>query len=252
MIAFFRHIRKQLLAKSKFSKYLIYAVGEIILVVIGILIALQINNWNESQKLIRNERIILTSLKTDFLANVEKIDSVLKEQKKQKLTVVQYLRYFNSDTKITLDSLTLKLWWTTAYRPFHSTDGTLSSLLNSSRIDLIKNNTLKEKLTAFPSDYNTYKEHEEEYEYYVKLLRQFAADHFSFSPYVEGLENQPISIPAKGENWIGNLRHQNDVAGLALQLQWYTLPALENIKTKNSEILNLLNESIDENTKANQ
>lgn len=50
MIKFFRHIRQRLLSESKFSKYLLYAIGEIILVVIGILIALQINNWNEQRK----------------------------------------------------------------------------------------------------------------------------------------------------------------------------------------------------------
>ncbi len=47
MIKFFRHIRKQLLTENKFSKYLLYAIGEIVLVVIGILIALSINNWNK-------------------------------------------------------------------------------------------------------------------------------------------------------------------------------------------------------------
>ena len=51
MIKFFRHIRKSLLMENKTSKYFKYAIGEIILVVIGILIALQINNWNESRKL---------------------------------------------------------------------------------------------------------------------------------------------------------------------------------------------------------
>lgn len=50
MIKFFRKIRQKLLSENKFSKYLLYAIGEIILVVIGILIALQINNWNENQK----------------------------------------------------------------------------------------------------------------------------------------------------------------------------------------------------------
>jgi hypothetical protein len=50
MIKFFRHIRKGLLAENKFSKYLLYAIGEIVLVVIGILIALSINNWNERKK----------------------------------------------------------------------------------------------------------------------------------------------------------------------------------------------------------
>ena len=50
MLRFFRQIRQTLLTDNKFSKYLLYAVGEILLVVIGILIALQIDNWNEEQK----------------------------------------------------------------------------------------------------------------------------------------------------------------------------------------------------------
>jgi hypothetical protein len=50
MIKFFRKIRQKMLTENKFSKYLLYAIGEIILVVIGILIALQINNWNEGRK----------------------------------------------------------------------------------------------------------------------------------------------------------------------------------------------------------
>jgi len=59
MIKFFRKIRQRLLTENKFSKYLIYAIGEIILVVIGILIALQINNWNESNK---ERALVMTSL----------------------------------------------------------------------------------------------------------------------------------------------------------------------------------------------
>ncbi|MGB5237466.1 MAG: DUF6090 family protein [Flavobacteriaceae bacterium] len=50
MLQFFRKIRKRLLGENKFSRYLLYALGEILLVVIGILIALQINNWNENNK----------------------------------------------------------------------------------------------------------------------------------------------------------------------------------------------------------
>lgn len=50
MISFLRKIRQRLLKENHFSKYLLYAIGEIILVVIGILIALQINNWNEEKK----------------------------------------------------------------------------------------------------------------------------------------------------------------------------------------------------------
>ena len=70
MIKFFRKIRQKLLSENKFNKYIVYAIGEIILVVIGILIALQINNNNEATKNKEKEKIILkeilTSLNNDF------------------------------------------------------------------------------------------------------------------------------------------------------------------------------------------
>jgi len=50
MLKFFRTIRRRLLDSGRLRRYLVYALGEIILVVIGILIALQINNWNEDRK----------------------------------------------------------------------------------------------------------------------------------------------------------------------------------------------------------
>ena len=62
MIKFFRHIRRSLIQKNQMGKYFKYAIGEILLVVIGILIALQINNWNEDRKLKKEERA--TSLRT--------------------------------------------------------------------------------------------------------------------------------------------------------------------------------------------
>ena len=69
MIKFFRRIRKSLLLENKLSKYLLYAVGEILLVVVGILIALQVNNWNEEKKYKINERIILEDLKKNIETN---------------------------------------------------------------------------------------------------------------------------------------------------------------------------------------
>ena len=57
MIKFFRQIRYKLMSENKTSKYLKYAVGEILLVVIGILIALKVNDWNETQKQLRQESI---------------------------------------------------------------------------------------------------------------------------------------------------------------------------------------------------
>ena len=67
MIKFFRKIRQKMLTDNKFSKYLMYAVGEIILVVIGILIALAINNLNEESKIQKSIDSHLTILKQNLL-----------------------------------------------------------------------------------------------------------------------------------------------------------------------------------------
>lgn len=66
MLKFFRTIRRRLLESGSLKKYLVYAIGEILLVVIGILIALQINNWNEDRKAKANEREYLKGIKRDL------------------------------------------------------------------------------------------------------------------------------------------------------------------------------------------
>lgn len=77
MIKFFRKIRHGLLAENKISKYLIYAIGEIALVVIGILIALQVNNWNEWRKDRIKEKQILEELSETLTKNCEVLDMSL-------------------------------------------------------------------------------------------------------------------------------------------------------------------------------
>lgn len=66
MIRFFRHIRQRLLTRKKFSKYLLYAVGEILLVVVGILIALQVNNWNQERQERNLEKAYMDRLYEDL------------------------------------------------------------------------------------------------------------------------------------------------------------------------------------------
>ncbi|MAD97150.1 MAG: hypothetical protein CMB99_07490 [Flavobacteriaceae bacterium] len=77
MIKFFRKIRQKLLAENRFNKYLLYAFGEIILVVIGILIALQINNWNEQQANEERIKSTLRQVQKDLLNDIEEIIPVV-------------------------------------------------------------------------------------------------------------------------------------------------------------------------------
>ena len=116
MIKFFRKIRKKLLTENKFSKYLLYAIGEIVLVVIGILIALQINNLNENRKNKEFEKEMLTQIQTNLkkdkltlekiLANydnaIKSSDKILKSELSKKIedsikiwlgTIIQFDRF---------------------------------------------------------------------------------------------------------------------------------------------------------------
>ena len=73
MLRFFRTLRQRLLTENKFSKYLLYAVGEIALVMIGILLALQVNNWNEDRKLQEQEIILLGDMKSDLQETLKEL-----------------------------------------------------------------------------------------------------------------------------------------------------------------------------------
>ena len=73
MIGFFRKIRKQLADDNKPLKYARYAIGEIVLVVIGILIAIQVNNWNEDRKLEAIEIETLKDLRSDLIQSLNDI-----------------------------------------------------------------------------------------------------------------------------------------------------------------------------------
>jgi len=81
MIKFFRKTRQQLLTENKTGKYLKYAIGEIVLIVIGILIALSINNWNEKRKQTLVEINILNGLKTDILKDTIDINKNIRDFK---------------------------------------------------------------------------------------------------------------------------------------------------------------------------
>lgn len=82
MINFFRKIRKKLIIEGSLRKYLMYAIGEIFLVMVGILLALQVNNWNGNKKDRRTEAKLLTELKENLKSNLNNLQTdLLKERR---------------------------------------------------------------------------------------------------------------------------------------------------------------------------
>jgi hypothetical protein len=103
MIKFFRKIRQNLLTENKFSKYLLYAIGEIILVVIGILIALSINNWNENKKSKNQLNNIYNEVKLNLKADLSNIDDAIKKYEQLELRLKTMIT--DEYSRILLDSI---------------------------------------------------------------------------------------------------------------------------------------------------
>ena len=98
MIKFFRHIRKSLLMENNTSKYFKYAIGVILLVVIGILIALQINNWNTERKDKNTATYLLSSLQEDLENDIEELKyNILDAENTVKASKTLQLYYLDSE-----------------------------------------------------------------------------------------------------------------------------------------------------------
>ena len=112
MIRFFRKIRQDLLTNNKLSKYLLYAVGEILLVVIGILIALQIDNLNEYRKDREEERELLLQLRSEYQSNLEQLNQKIGLREKMITATKKLLDYVDHPEKRNTDSTLFYLGYT--------------------------------------------------------------------------------------------------------------------------------------------
>ncbi|MBT8267457.1 MAG: hypothetical protein KJO41_11970 [Bacteroidia bacterium] len=95
MIKFFRKIRQRLVTENKFNKYLLYAIGEIILVVIGILIALQINNWNEHQKQKDYEITILDEIRANLITSKKEVELAIEDDRRWRACIIKILDFLD-------------------------------------------------------------------------------------------------------------------------------------------------------------
>ena len=149
MIGFFRRIRKKLADDNKPAKYFRYAIGEILLVVIGILIALQINNWNENKK----ERILEDNLVKKISLNLEddinQYNKILLTEKNSRVKIDSFLliirnpfKYETSD----LDKFYKSLWYFERFTPNKSA---LTNLISSGKMNIVKNEDLLEDVLTY-------------------------------------------------------------------------------------------------------
>lgn len=176
MIKFFRNIRQNLLMEHKTSKYFKYAIGEIVLVVIGILIALQINNWNEGRKDEKRAKELIEKLKVEISE------------------IVNYLKYSNEGIEHQLSYL---------QKVLNSNETNIDTIItktqyNLSPILLIKDKKLTRKLQLFHKSVKTRLDEFIEEEY--KQAREIN-DYIS-ATYASLFEDEPVTLEF---NWNENV-----------------------------------------------
>ena len=216
MLNFFRRIRQKLITEGHLPKYLLYAVGEIALVMIGILLALQVNNHNEKLKSIRQEKVVLKSVLSDLESNAELIEKSRSAYLYHQDTGNTWIRMMAPDTTNVqrsnlIDSL---LFWGPAYEVFDFTNSSIDVVAGGSDFDLIRSSEIKKQLIAYPLHIVKYKDAENEIrriaiekirprgETYISI-REMYDGHSPFSSDYTGLLNdRQLNNDYVNRNWL--------------------------------------------------
>jgi hypothetical protein len=155
MIKFFRKIRYHLLSENKTGKYLKYAIGEIALVVFGILIALGVNNWNQENKNRRLGEDLLSRIHRDLVQDTISFRHIithnnnLREEIKG-LLVTLYDRVDNLEQIQNMSAIYDKA----LDQVFSPNDNTYKSMISSGTLGFIRNQELKEEIVGLYSEYD--------------------------------------------------------------------------------------------------
>jgi len=151
MIKFFRHIRQRMIKENKVSKYLLYAIGEIVLVVIGILIALQINNNNEQRKVREKEQTYLAALQEEFIYNQSQLEKVMSSCARFGDAAKEILKHTGPDEPSISEEEFIGLFLgmiasEVQYRP---SNGVLEEIISSGKLEIFQDPQLRELLSSW-------------------------------------------------------------------------------------------------------
>ncbi len=227
MIKFFRKIRQSMIRENKVFKYVLYAVGEIVLVVIGILIALQININNEANKKRATELNYLKNIKTDLNLSISDLDEIIATRKNQIASARTILSHHNGVPISNFVEFNMQCVSIYAWEKYVLSDNTFQELLNSGNLALISNGSVKNLLLSLDAKYKAMKNGEEHFRYDTEnLLYKAVYEKLDMDPTVQNFmyqvtnrevgENVPLSIK-NFEKVLSSLEHKNGMTMAALE-----------------------------------
>ena len=258
MIPFFRKIRKKMADDNKPLKYARYAIGEIILVMVGILLALQINNWNETKK----EQAITNKYLSGFVSDLEKdraqLDNLINVRKKQSASAKALLNMIESND-YDLDSFYSHFYYLFPFYRFTPNSNTLEEVLNSSHLRFITNEDIKNRLLDLRNSYKRIILNEEHvyedrsvYQYsaltmnHIEFNGLFIADTgFSIEKREESFsKSKDIEVYKKDADYFMKDRHFKSFINLLDFNLIFVIPQIEKARNDCQSIISLIEENM--------
>lgn len=175
MIRFFRKIRIKLLAENKLVKYFIYAFGEVLVVIIGILIAIQINGWNNDRIQAKKEVAYIEEIRKSLLQDLNRIEFIIAFNHKKDSCInrsIELLGTKMSNEERASEFTLLFIESTTVYEIFRPNNVAFNNMISAETIELISNDSLR---MAFADYYGRETEYELDSQSGVReFTREFA------------------------------------------------------------------------------
>jgi hypothetical protein len=240
----FRKIRQELSAQNKLSKYLRYAIGEIALVVIGILIALQINTWNEGRKERIVERQILTNIKAALESDIKnQIRPNLEDCSKDLQNIERIMQ--SIDNKDAFNDSTATIYSSLMFSKNFKYELTAYKALENEGIKVIRKPELKKEiLEIYNMDYPEVQEYIQNFSNnLIEFFRPYMREHFKFV-YVD---NRTASyIPIDYNSIINDPLFRNNVMTAKVNFS-NILSALEKIELNVNEAIKQIEAELENN-----
>ena len=250
MIKFFRNLRQSMISQNRVSKYLLYAIGEIILVVIGILLALQINNWNQNRIESREEFKALKNLKEDFTNNKKLLEEASLECKNGITASLQMLEYTGTkpkpESEEIFNDIINGIFVDAGYFPFNSS---LDELVNSGKLVIIKNDELRKLMTSWKPQIERVATSYDETVKYEQYLNEYVLANGSWLNADKYIKVQrSVTFPESGfssdnRELLSELEFENIVENVAIGLDNH-LTFLKQTSILLEEILQLIDKEI--------
>ena len=245
MIRFFRQLRKGFVNQEQITKYLLYALGEIALVVIGILIALQINIANEHQKDLQKEQVYLKALKAELMRDTARIQRTKRALSRMKSATRYILDVYEDPEHVIQDSI----HFIGQYKLMVAFDLDLpepmvwGELQSTGNLSLIRDRRILDGLYAYYDTMNSVaRDYENNTQYFVNRGRYYDSATMSSQHQEEFFENFSVDYPPTYEevqtiiNNEGNFKNSKGIyTGLLLSNN--SLQRLNNLVLKNLKIV---------------